>query len=90
MAKKIYYMVIEREVRNYEERHDYNLYKHQANAIKKLEDLKEQDHMPIVDEENYEIRHDTPTHFEAGFKGNYDRGSIYLKVVPMPVMDEPL
>jgi len=90
MAKKMYYMVHEREIRNYEERHDYILYKYEANAMKKLKDLKEQDHMPVVDEENYEIRHDTPTHFEAGFKGNYDRGSVCIKVVPMPVMDEPL
>ena len=67
MAKKKYYMVHECEIRNYEERHDYYLYKYEANAMKKLKDMRDQDHMPVVDEENYEIRHNTPTHFEAGF-----------------------
>ena len=87
---KKYYMVHECEIRDYEERHDYYLYKYEANAMKKLKDMRDQDHMPVVDEENYEIRHNTPTHFEAGFEGDYSRGSVRIKVVPMPVMDEPL
>lgn len=88
MTRKIYYMVHECEIHDYEERHDYNLYKHRENAIKKLKDLRDQDHMPVVDEENYEIHCDTPTRFEAGFEGDFSRRSVCIKVVLMPVMDE--
>lgn len=88
MAKDKIYIVHELCIDNYETRwQDYHAYTNEANAKAKLRDIKEQDMVPIVEEENFEIRRDDPTHFEGGYKGDYSRGCVCVKIVTTPLED---
>lgn len=88
MTKNLIYIVHEYCIHDYEYRwQDYHAYTSEENALAKLRDIKEQDMMPIVEEENFEIDTDTPTHFEAGYKENYSRGCVCVKVITTPLLD---
>ena len=88
MKKNLLYIVHEYAIDDYEDRwNDYHIFYHKENAIKKLQDIKEQDMMPIVDEEGYEIHCDNETHFEAGIEGEYSRGCVCVKIITTPILD---
>jgi len=59
----------------------------ESNALKRLQDIKNQDFMPIVEDEGFEIRTDEPNHFEAGHKGDYSRGCVCAKIVETSIQD---
>ena len=82
MGKKKVFIVYEKCVQGYETRwEDYHVYCRATNALKKIQDVKTQDMMPIVEEENYEIRHDEPTRFEARSRYDGEKGYVCVKCV---------
>lgn len=86
--ENLVYVVHEYCIDDYETRwQDYNAYTYRENALAKLRDVKEQDMMPIVEEEGFEVHRDEPTHFEAGREGDYSRGCVCVKVVTTPLLD---
>lgn len=88
MAKDKIHIVHELCINDYETRwQDYHTFTNYGNALKKLRAIKEQDMMPIVAAENYEIHRDVPTHFEAGYEGDYSRGCVCVKIVTTPLLD---
>ena len=88
MEQNLIYIVHEYCIDDYEYRwQDYNTYTSKENALAKLRDVKEQDMMPIVEEESFEIHRDDPTHFEAGYEGEYSRGCVCVKIVTTVLMD---
>ena len=66
---------------------DYHVFHHESNALSKLKDIKEQDMMPIVDEEGYDIHCDRPRHFEAGIEGDFTKGCVCVRVIETPLLD---
>jgi len=78
MEKKLY-IVHQKCVQGYETRwEDYNVYSHEDNALNKLQAVKREDMMPIVEEENWEVKRDEPKWFEA--RRAYDGGGSYVIV----------
>ena len=88
MAKMKIYVVQEYRIHDYETIwHDTHAYRFESNALKKLQDVKNQDMMPIVDEENFEIHSDTPRHFEAGREGDFWNQSVCVKITETVIED---
>lgn len=87
MAKMKVYIVHECEIWDYEERHDYRVYSFKENALRDLQNTKEQGFMPIVEEQGYKISSDTPTRFDAGFEYDYPRGSVSVHVIETVIED---
>lgn len=88
MTEMKVYVVNEYQIRDYETVYqDTNVYYHKDNALRKLQDVKEQDFMPVIEDENFEISCDTPTHFEAGHEGEYSRGCVNIEIVETCIMD---
>ena len=88
MERNLLYIVHELCIGDYETRwQDYHVYANEENALKRLRDIKEQDMLPIVEEESFVIDTDTPTHFEAGYEGEYSRGCVCVKVITTPLLD---
>ena len=82
------YIVKEECVQNYEVRwKDYHIYYHESNALKKLQDIKEQDMLPIVDEENYVVQCDRPRHYEAGRDNFFDKSRVCVRIIETPLED---
>ena len=88
MAKMKIYVVQEYRIYDYETIwHDTHAYRFENNALKKLQDVKNQDMMPIVDEEGFEISSDTPRRFEAGREGDYWNQSVCVKITETVIED---
>lgn len=88
MAQMKVYVVNETQIRDYETVYqNTTVFYHKDNALKKLQDVKEQDFMPVVEDEGFEISSDTPTHFEAGHEGEYSRGCVNIEIVETRIMD---
>lgn len=66
---------------------DYHVFHHESNALNRLKDIKEQDMMPIVEEEGFEISCDSPRHFEAGYEVDYSRGMVLVRVIEKTMSD---
>lgn len=87
MASKIY-IVHEKCTQGYEKRWENDTaYFHESNALQKLQDVKTQDMMPIVEEENYRVVCDEPTHFEAISGYDASRGNVCVKITPTVLVD---
>ena len=88
MAKMKIYVVQEYRIHDYETIwHDTHAYRFESNALKKLQDIKEQDMMPIVEEESFEVHCDTPRRFEAGREGDYWNKSVCVKIIETVIED---
>ena len=86
MAKDLLYIVHEKCVHNYETRwEDYHAYSNKEIAAGKMEEIKSQDMMPIVEEENYEITCDEPNRFEARNKYSGEKGFVLVKIITTPL-----
>ena len=83
------YVVQEYRIHDYETIwHDTHAYRFESNALKKLQEIKEQDMMPIVEEESFEVHCDTPRHFEAGrVEDCYSKDSVCVKITETVVED---
>lgn len=85
---KIVYVLNEKCIRNYEVQwHDTNVYHYRENALNKLKDIKEQNMMPIVEEESYKVFTDTSTKFEAGADGNKNRAYMCVEIIKTAILD---
>ena len=88
MVKDLVYIVHELCIDDYETRwQDYHVYTKEENALKMFKSIKEHDMLPIVEDEGFEIHCDGPTHFEAGYEGEYSRGCVCVKIVTTPLLD---
>ena len=88
MAKMKIYVVQEYRIHDYETIwHDTHAYRFESNALKKLQDVKNQDMMPIVDEESFDIDCDTERCFEAGLEGCYSKDSVCVKITETVIED---
>ena len=86
--RPILYIVQEYCIQDWEIRwRDYHVYYHEHNALEKLRCIKEQDMMPIVDEENYNVHWDSPRHFEAGREGDFAKAMVCVRVIETPLLD---
>ena len=82
MANMKIYIVQECAIHNYEKRwFDTHAYVHRDNALAKLRDIKNQDMMPIVEEESLKITKDTETEFLAGREGDFSKESVSVKII---------
>jgi hypothetical protein len=88
IAKVKVYVVSAYRIDDYENVYDETrVYKFKSNALQKLQDIKNQDFMPIVEDEGFEIHCDNSTHFEAGYEGDYSRGCVCVKIVETNIED---
>lgn len=88
MAKMKIYVVQSYIIDDWETVNEQTLVYHfKENALRTLQDIRNQDFMPIVKEEDFEIHCDTPTHFEAGYEGEYSRGCVCVKLVETSIQD---
>jgi hypothetical protein len=88
MAKVKVYVVNAYRIDDYENVYEETrVYKFKSNALLCLKDIKTQDFMPIVEDEGFEIHCDNPTHFEAGYEGEYSRGCVCVKIVETNMED---
>lgn len=82
------FIVHEFRIDDYETRWQYyHVFHFEQNALNKLKEIKEQDMMPIVDDEGFEISCDSPRHFEAGYEGDYSRGMVFVRVIEETMSD---
>lgn len=82
------YIVHEFCVEDYEMRwQEYHTYYHEENALKKLQDIKEQDMMPIVKEKGYVIQCDRPRHFEGGRELQFEKEMVFVRVIETTLSD---
>jgi hypothetical protein len=88
MARKIIYIVHSYYIDDYETYGEqYQAYVHKENAFKRLQDIKEQDFMPIVDDRDYDIERNSETIFEAGYDGEYSRGCVHVSITKTELLD---
>lgn len=88
MAQLKIYVVNAYRIEDYENMYEETSAFHfESNALKRLEDIKNQDFMPIVEDEGFEIHADKPKHFEAGYEGDYSRGCVCAKIVETSIQD---
>ena len=88
MAKMKIYIVQEYAIHNYEKRwNDTHAFVHRENALAKLRDIKNQDMMPIVEEESLKITKDTETEFLAGREGNFSKESVSVRIIETVIGD---
>ena len=62
-------------------------YIHKSNALQKLQDIKNQDFMPIVKEEGFAIVTDDDYNFKAGRKGLSSQDSVTITITETNVLD---
>jgi len=82
------YIVQSQRISDYETLNDTtDVYVHKSNALKKLQDIKNQDFMPIVKEEGFAIVTDDDYHFEAGRRGLSSQDRVSVTITETNVLD---
>ena len=82
------YIVQSQRISDYETLSDTTeAYIHKSNALQKLQDIKNQDFMPIVKEDDFTIVRDDDYNFEAGRKGFFSKDSVSVTITVTNVHD---
>ena len=66
---------------------DHSVYQQLSNALRKMTDIKAEDILPIVEEENYEVYYNTPTCYKAGRKDDFFQGYIGVEIIKTSIED---